>query len=150
MPSDQQLKRKESDAELFPSPSPKKKQASSALDLPSTKILHKSGERSWRAQGVETRELKKGFELFRNTDGRRGLSYSKDDINRDYIEKKRLSEPFWEVFLHSKFAQQYRRTAERFRDKANLEDDKAGGRSTYNFAFLFLILHVHISYFSVC
>ena len=45
MPSDQQLKRKESDAELFPSPSPKKKQASSALDLPSTKILDKSGVR---------------------------------------------------------------------------------------------------------
>ena len=136
MPSDQ-LKRKESDAELFPSPSPKKKQASQsaldALDLPSTKILGKSGEISWRAQGVETRELKKGFELFRQTDGRRGLSYSKDDIDRDYIEERRVSEPFWKVFSHSKFALQYRRAAERFRDKANIEDDKAGGRSTILF-----------------
>ena len=60
--SSDHLKRKESEAELFPSPSPKKKQAPlDKLDLPSTKVLDKSGEVSWRTKGIESTELKKGF-----------------------------------------------------------------------------------------
>ena len=127
------LKRKEDQAQLSLSPSLKKKQgAANEFDLPSTVTLP-SGEIKWRTVGIESKQLKKGFQLYKLTKGLDSLAYPKGSFDSKYIEERRVSQDYWKVYTPRKFAQQYRRAAERFRDKANIEEDKAGGRSMFIF-----------------
>ena len=130
------LKRKESQAELPPSPSPQKKQATkelTALELPCTQLCPKSGEFKWRTKGVEATKLKEGFAKHRQKKGLEGLAYARGTFDSKYIEEIRESQPFWSIYSSRKFAHNYRRAADRFSNSIDIEDIKEGGRSKLSF-----------------
>ena len=137
------LKRKESTANLDTSTSPTKKQAvhrQKELLQPSTKLCS-SGEPVWRNQGIEGTDLEKRLHLYHTSNQVKGLTTDPTEITKEFLENLRVSEPYWCIYTHLKFAATYRKYAKRIRASFDLEADKAGQRSKFFYfkfgAFIF-------------
>ena len=131
----------------FPSTIPTQKVSRQQELAAPCNVLTKKGAYSWRTNGVESKELTRGFSAYQQSEGKKGISFYAEDLVKNYLEPIRSSQAYWRIYEPNHFAQQVRRYATKFRNNLHIEESKAGQRSKNILILVFIITSILCLFF---